>query len=74
MKGKGFTHLNEDELTILRAFSLHSEIAFPVDCGFSREYTLKLLQALKTKDIVTGQAPYRLTKKGRKVKQEMTDE
>lgn len=64
MKGKGFSELTEDEYAVLRAFPEDREIAFPVDCGLSREKTVKVLESLKKKDSITGRAPYRLTKKG----------
>lgn len=70
MKGKGFDSLKPEEYRILEAFTDNTEIGFPVDCGFDMTETLQILQSLKTKDIISGQAPYKLTKKGKKVVKE----
>jgi dihydropteroate synthase len=66
LKGEGFSKLTEEEYRLLSAFPIDKEIAFPVDCGFSRDETIRLLESLKRKDAIVGRAPYRLTKKGLK--------
>lgn len=64
MSGEGFFKLTDKEYQILSAFAQDKEIGFPVDCGFSVEETLTLLESLKRKDCIVGRAPYRLTKRG----------
>jgi hypothetical protein len=66
LKGYGFSTLSEEEYLVLSAFPQDKELGFPVDCGFSHEKTVALLESLRRKDCIVGRAPYRLTKKGLK--------
>lgn len=65
-KGLGI-QLTEEELKVLSVFKQEPEIACPVGVGMSLEETLKILRGLTKKDIVTGRAPYRLTKLGKRL-------
>lgn len=68
---RGTYKLTEKENTILGCFKHSTEIGFPVDCGYTRKETLELLQSLTKKSVITGRAPYRLTKLGKRLLQDL---
>lgn len=64
---RGMYKLTDREYKILGCFKDSTEIGFPVDCGYSHKETLSVLQSLTKKSVITGRAPYRLTKLGKRL-------
>lgn len=65
-KGLGY-NLTNDQLKVLSVFKEQTEIACPVGVGLSLDSTMKVLKELSKLDIITGRAPYRLTKLGKRL-------
>lgn len=67
----GFANLTKQEQTVLLAFQHSPSIAYPIDCGLSRQEIANGLTHLKQKNLVTGKAPYQLTKQGKLILAEL---
>lgn len=65
---KGFSaNLNADEEEIILCFKGRQEVACPVSNNLSLEETVKIIRLLKTKNILIGVGPFKLTKLGKRL-------